>query len=81
MGQMVNLSVVASGPGKEKFTYHWRKRNSVLPDGTNGQETPNFNIRSATISDSGSYYCVIMNEWGNKIQSDDATVSVKRKLF
>ena len=81
MGRMVTLRVVASGPGKNKFTYHWRKKNSVLPFGVNGQRTPNFSIRSATTSASGSYYCVIMNEWGNMIRSNDATVNVKRKFF
>ena len=35
---------------------------------------------SVTPSDSGMYYCIVMNHWGNMVQSDNATVNVLCEL-
>ena len=81
-GNMLTLSVTANGPGNNRFNYQWKRRDSTsLPDRANGGRNSNLEIRSVSTSDSGSYYCVVMNQWGNMIESNDATVTVWRKLF
>ena len=80
-GKMLTLSVTANGPGNNKFNYQWKRRGSTsLPDRANGGKNSNLEIRSVSTSDSGSYYCVVMNQWGSMIESNDATVTVWRKL-
>ena len=79
-GNMLLLSVTADGPGRNYFKYQWKKRGSIsLPDRVKGKETSNITISSVTPSDSGSYYCVVTNQWGNMIESNDASVNVLRK--
>ena len=79
---MLTLSVTASGPGSNEFTYQWKRRDGTsLPDRTSGGTARSFKIRSVTTSDSGSYYCVVMNQWGNMVKSNDAAVTVWRKLL
>jgi len=81
-GNMLRLSVTASGPGKGNFTYQWkRKDNTSLPNTASRDTTPNFKIRSITLTDSGSYYCVVMNQWGNTKESNEAIVNVLCKLL
>ena len=78
---MLTLSVTAEGPGNNKFTYEWKRRDGTsLPDRARDR-TSNLKITSVASSDSGSYYCVVMNQWGNMTESNDATVNVRRKLF
>ena len=78
---MLTLSVTASGPGGNEFTYQWKRRDGTsLPNRASGGTTRSLKIRSVTTSDSGSYYCVVMNQWGNMIESNDAAVTVWRKL-
>ena len=82
MGNMLTLSVTADGPGKNGFTYQWKRRDGTsLPNTASKETTPNLKIRSVTPSDSGSYYCVVMNQWGNTIESNDAAVIVLCKLL
>ena len=77
---MLTLNVTADGPGI--FTYQWKKRDGTsLPSRASGRKTPSLNIRSVTSSDSGSYYCIVMNQWGNMMESNDAKVIVWRKLL
>ena len=79
-GNMLTLNVTASGPGN--ITYQWKKRGKTLSsDKANEERTSSLKIRSVTSSDSGSYYCVVMNQWGNMMESNDATVTVWRKLI
>ena len=79
MGSMLTLSVTAGGPGK--FTYQWKKRDGSLLSKASGGTTRSLKIRSVTSSDSGSYYCVVMNQWGSMTESNDAIVTVWRKLL
>ena len=37
-------------------------------------------ITSVTSSDSGLYYCIVMNQWGNMVKSNNATVNVLCEL-
>ena len=80
-GNILNLSIAATGPGSDQFTYQWKRRDdSSLPSRANGKGTSNLMITSVTASDSGSYYCTAMNQWGTTKQSIDAIVNVWRKL-
>ena len=79
---MLTLSVTADGPGKNGFTYQWKRRDGTsLPNRASRGTTRNLKIRSVTSSDSGSYYCVVTNQWGNMIESNDAAVTVWCKLL
>ena len=79
---MLSLSVIADGPGKDMFTYQWRKKGSTsLPSTVRGKMSPTLTISSVKSSGSGSYHCVIMNQWGNMTKSNEATISVLRKLL
>ena len=78
---MLTLTVTASGPGSNEFTYQWKRRDSTsLPDRARGGTTRNLKIRPVTSSNSGSYYCVVMNQWGNMMESNDAIITVWCKL-
>ena len=78
---MLTLSIIANGPGNNKFTYQWKRKDGTsLPDRASGKRTSNLTITSVTPSDSGSYYCIVMNQWGNMVKSNDAIVIVHRKL-
>ena len=80
-GKMFTLSVTADGPGNSRFTYQWKRRDgSALPSRASGETTSSLKIILVTTSDSGSYYCVVMNQWGNMTESNDAIVTVWRKL-
>ena len=77
----MNLNVTADGPGKGMFRYQWKKRGSnSLPDAVMGKDTSKITINSVKLSDRGSYYCVILNQWENVTKSNNATVTVLGKL-
>ena len=81
-GNKVDLSINARGPGRTMFTYQWKKvRSDSLPDTANGENSANLTITSITPSDSGLYYCIVMNQWGNIVQSDNVTVNVLCELM
>ena len=74
---MLHLNITAAGPGKYEFIYQWRKRgNNSLLNRVKGEDTSKITISSVILSDSGSYYCVVTNQWGNMAESNDATVIV-----
>ena len=80
-GNKVYLSINASGPGRTMFKYQWKRVGSdSLPDTASGENSVNLTITSITPSDSGVYYCIVMNQWGNRVQSDNATVNVLCEL-
>ena len=75
------MSINARGPGRKMFTYQWKKvGNDSLPDAASGGNSTQLTITSITQSDSGMYYCIIMNQWGKRVQSDSATVNVLCEL-
>ena len=76
-GNKVDLSINARGPGRTMFTYQWKKVGSdSLPNTANGENSANLTITLITQTDGGMYYCIVMNQWGNRVQSDNATVNV-----
>jgi len=73
-GSNITLSVAAVGV---KLKYHWKKRgHDSLPTTAVGQYTAYLNITSAAPGDSGRFYCVVKNQWGSKLHSDDAALTV-----
>ena len=77
-GGTVVLSIDATGSGN--LTYEWKKVGSdSLPDTASGGNSTELTITSVTSSDSGSYYCIVMNQ-GNMVKSNNATVNVLCEL-
>ena len=75
------LSITARGPGRNSFTYEWKKVGSdSLPDTVSGGDSTELTITSVKSSDSGLYYCIVMNQWGNMVKSNNATVNVLCEL-
>ena len=73
----INLIITAEGPGKENFKYSWRRANNrPLPRYASGENTPNLMIGSITSSDSGPYYCIVVNQWENVVESERAMINV-----
>ena len=78
-GGTVVLSIDVTGSGN--LTYEWKKVGSdSLPDTASGGDSTELTITSVTSSDSGSYYCIMMNQWGNMVKSNNATVNVLCEL-
>ena len=78
---MLVLPLIVEGPGSDNFTYEWKKVGvDELPDSVRGN-TQNLTIRSVMPSDSGLYYCVVMNQWGRVVKSRNATVNVLCEYF
>ena len=64
------------------FTYQWEKVGSdSLPGTASGANSAELTITSITPTDGGLYYCIVMNQWGNRLQSDSATVNVLCELM
>ena len=81
-GNRVDLSINARGPGRAMFRYQWKKVGSdSLPDTASGERSTQLTILSISPSDSGMYYCIVTNQWGNMVQSDNAIVNVLCKLM
>ena len=75
------LSITARGTGRKSFTYEWKKVGSdSLPDTASGGNSAKLTITSVTSSDSGLYYCIVMNKQGDSVTSDNATVNVLCEL-
>ena len=81
-GNELDLSINASGPGKTMFKYQWKRMGSdSLPDTASGGNSSRLTITSISPSDSGMYYCIVMNQWGNRKESDSVTVNVLCELM
>ena len=77
---MLSLSVSADGPGKDMFKYQWKKKSSTsLPSYVSGRNSLTLTISSVKPFDSGSYHCIVTNQWRNMTKSNEATVHVLRK--
>ena len=76
----VTLHAVAEGPGHEHFRYQWEKVGSnSLPSNANGEDTPSLTITSTSMSDNGSYHCMVTNQWRTTIPSNIGFVLVLGK--
>ena len=73
------LTAMADGISSHvsNFKYQWRKRDSNgFPDKVSGVNTSVLIIPEAAKSDEGQYYCIVTNEWGNSVESNNATLTV-----
>ena len=79
-GESIDISVIAEGPGKENFHYRWRRRDLVpLSNISRGTSTGNLTIPSVALSDSGEYYCHVINQWEREVDSDYTIVTILSK--
>ncbi|MBI5866116.1 MAG: immunoglobulin domain-containing protein [Planctomycetes bacterium] len=65
-GSTVTFSVVAAGT--EPFAFQWRRDGEILadePDHISGSAAPTLTILNASVSDTGSYDCVVSNACDN----------------
>ena len=78
-GGSINISVTAKGPGKDNFEYRWRRRDGIpLSNTASGTNSQNLTVAPVTLSDSGVYYCVVVNQW-HRNASDYTTVTILSK--
>ena len=59
------------------FGYQWRKRGSNIPDKVSGVNETVLAIPNLAKSDGGKYFCIVTNEWGRKVKSNDVMLSVE----
>ena len=77
----VSLDIDARGEGRSLLTYEWKKVGSdSLPDTASGGNSTELTITSVTSSDSGLYYCIVMNQWGTMVKSNNAIINVLCEL-
>ena len=76
--ETAQFNAIADGINKINFTYQWRKRGSdFLPNKLLSVNETVFTIPDLSISDQGSYYCTVTNEWDRSSESEDVTLIVK----
>ena len=74
----VQFFCTASGINLNNFMYQWRKRGSnSLPDKVLGADATILTIPNLIVSDEGQYYCIVTNEWGRSVESNDARLTVE----
>ena len=78
-GRPAEFTAVASGinTNESNFMYQWRKRDSNgLSNTVPGANGAVLIIPSVSESDTGQYYCIITNEWGRSVESDNVSLAV-----
>ena len=78
-GTDAEFTAVATGisTNKNKFAYQWRKRDSdSLPDKVLGVNETVLTIPNVRGPDEGQYYCIVTNEWGTRVESNEVTLSI-----
>lgn len=74
IGQSINLTVTATGPGA--LSYQWKKNGSAISGATSAA----FSIAASQLSDAGSYTVTVSN-FGGTVTSNTAVVSVSPQIF
>ena len=75
----MQITATASGISthERNFIYQWKKKDSEsLPNKVSGVNGAVLTIPSVTDSDEGYYYCVVTNEWGKSVESNDINLTV-----
>ena len=72
VGAMVTFECVAEGYQPETFKYQWRHDNNVIP--ANNDKT--LILTSVTKDHSGSYECVVTNDWNVMATTPPAVLTV-----
>ena len=79
IGNTAQFNATTSGVSSDgsNFMYEWKKRGSdSLPDKVSGVNREVLTIPNVAESDEGQYYCIVDNEWGRSVESNDATLTV-----
>ena len=79
-GRTAHFTAIASGisTNERNFRYQWRKRGSnSLPNKVSGVNGEVFTIPNVLESDEGQYYCIVINEWGKSVESDNIILIVQ----
>jgi len=74
----VTFSVAATG-SKLTYQWYWRRNSSSawIAYGTEGSDKASLSVGAITARNGFEYYCVVKDEYGNKINSNIATLTVK----
>ena len=83
-GTTAQITATANGINTDEsnFIYQWMKRGSnSLPDKVSGVNETILTIPNVTDFDEGQYYCIVINEWGTSLKSDDVTLTVYGMLI
>ena len=71
--------IIIVGENGNEFTYQWKRNGSDLMETSGkfeGVQTAELTINNAQNEDEGSYRCVISNEAGDGVSSDEAILTV-----
>ena len=67
----------AGGVNKRNFKYQWKRRGqNNIPTKASGAKSTVLIIPNLKDHDEGRYYCIVTNEWNNKEESKDVTLTV-----
>ena len=72
------FTAIANGVNMNNFIYQWKKSGSdSLPEKVSGVNGEVLTIPNAAKSDEGQYYCIVTNEWGRSVESDNVILTVE----
>ena len=75
---MATFTATASGVNIDNFIYQWKKRGiDSLPDKVLGVDGTTLVIPKLIKSDGGQYYCIVTNEWGRSVESNDVILTIE----
>ena len=76
-GDTAQLNATASGININNFVYQWRKKDSInLPNKLTGINGTILTIPNAQDPDEGNYVCIVTNEWGSSMKSNNIMLTV-----
>ena len=78
-GSTAQFNAITSGVSSDgsNFTYQWKKRgNDNFPDKVSDVNGEVLTIPDVLESDEGQYYCIVTNEWGRSVESNDVVLTV-----
>jgi len=79
-GRTANFTATASGINEKNFIYQWKKRGSnSLSDKVSGVSGTVLTIPNVNKSDEGQYFCIVTNEWGRSVKSNNVTLAIYGK--
>ena len=71
-----NFTTTVSGVGVENFVYQWRHKEKIIA----GETGDTLMITNVMESDSGAYRCIVINQYGNVVFSNQAHLTVTSKF-
>ena len=83
-GGTIKFTATASGITNNKhLMFQWRKNcnKQHLPEKASGGKEAVLTITNLVEDDEGKYDCIVTNEWGNSIKSNDVTLIIKGNYY